>query len=91
MNEDILQFVRCPISHSTLSLASDALIERLNERIESGTLVTRIDRVVDEPLELGLVDAEQSVLYPVKNGIPTLIPDEAISIANVMSEPGSDS
>jgi uncharacterized protein YbaR (Trm112 family) len=75
-----LQLARCPVSHSRLRLAEDELVRRLNEAVKMGKVTNRIQRPVAEPVDQALVNEDQSLLFPVRDDIPTLIADEAIPI-----------
>ncbi len=81
-----LELARCPVSHSRLRLAEADLVHRINEAVEAGGITNRIQRPVSEPLDEALVNEDQSLLFPVRNDIPTLIADEAIPLAQ-LSDP----
>ena len=76
----LLAMLRCPLEGSELAIADESLLARLNELIEQGELRDRADQKVLEPIEVGLVTADQKRVYPVRGGIPTLIPDQAIEL-----------
>ncbi|QDV70242.1 hypothetical protein Poly24_39620 [Rosistilla carotiformis] len=80
IDPSLFEYIRCPVTQSILRVGADDLIQRINQRISDGTARNRIDRPVQRPLDAGLVNADNSLLYPVWAGIPTLIPDEAIPI-----------
>lgn len=77
-NDTLLQLVRCPVKLSPLTIADPRLVETLNQFIERGELVNRLGETVTQPLDGGLVNADRSLLYPIRHEIPTLIADEAI-------------
>jgi len=40
-------------------------------------------RPVEQPIADGLLRADKTLLYPIHDGIPLLVPDEAISLADL--------
>jgi uncharacterized protein YbaR (Trm112 family) len=81
-----LELARCPVSHSRLRLAEADLVRRINEAVDLGRITNRIQQQVSEPLDEALVNEDQSLLFPVRDDIPTLIADEAIPLEQ-LSDP----
>ena len=75
-----LELARCPVHHSRLGVADPDLVRRLNQAIDEGHITNRIHRQVCQPVDEGLVNQERSLLFPVRDDIPTLIADEAIPL-----------
>jgi uncharacterized protein YbaR (Trm112 family) len=71
---ELLEILRCPETLQKLSPAPPELIERL----ASGPLRNRGGSPVK--LEAGLVREDGAVIYPVKDGIPVMLIDEAILV-----------
>ena len=85
MDEATLARLQCPITKTPLSLVDSDMIAQINQAIADHALKTSDDEVVNEPIEGGLVNQEQTWLYPIRNGIPTLLTDEAIDLLSLPS------
>lgn len=86
-DESLLEFLRCPVSRSALTLAGAADVEELNQRIRSGGVNSFQGEVIERALDAGLVNADRSLVFPIREGILILVVDQAIS----MSESAQDS
>jgi uncharacterized protein YbaR (Trm112 family) len=81
VDQSLLDILVCPETKQPLRVADAALIDRLNASVESGSLKSRGGEVVKEPLTEGLVREDGTVLYPVRDGIPIMLIDEAIPVS----------
>jgi uncharacterized protein len=84
LNNDILSVLRCPENRSPLSLANDETLRRANAAIRDGRLVNCAGQVLDRPLEGGLVREDGALLYPIIDGIPVLLRDDAILLEQLV-------
>ncbi len=80
MDPDLLKMVLCPETRMPLREADAALVARLNEGIAGGRVKNRAGRLVETPLDGGLIREDGAVVYPVIDGIPVLLIDEAIPL-----------
>ncbi|HEX6884578.1 MAG TPA: hypothetical protein VF530_14475 [Planctomycetota bacterium] len=80
VEKDLLELIQCPESRQPLREAPAGLLERLNARQARGELRNRAGVVVAAPLAGGLVREDGRVLYPVLDGIPMLLLEEAIAV-----------
>jgi uncharacterized protein YbaR (Trm112 family) len=79
-DERLLEILVCPQDHTPLTLADDELIARLNQEIAAGRIRNRVGDPVAEPITGGLLRQDRTVLYPIIDGIPVLLVEEAIPL-----------
>ncbi len=84
IDPEFLRILICPRTRKPLREASAGELKTVNERISQGTAVNYAGQSVSQPVEEGLVPEGEPVLYPIQEGIPVLLVDEAIG----MSDPG---
>lgn len=87
MNDDVLKMLRCVETRQPLANIEDALLATLNEAISLQRIKNRAGQTIDRPLSGGLINEDQTLLYPVFDGIPVLIADAAIEMATVEINP----
>lgn len=80
IHADLLKMLRCPDDRSVLAEADAATIERLNVAVAAGTLRNRGGAKVAQRLDGGLVRSDGRYLYPILDGIPVLLVDEAVPL-----------
>ncbi len=78
IDADLLEILCCPETRQALEPASEELVASLNARITRRELRDRGGRLVDEPIEAGLVRKDQEWVYLVRTGIPVLLVDAAL-------------
>ncbi len=76
----LLKLLICPRTKQELIEAPSELIDRLNGAIAEARLQNEAGKKVDKPLEAGLVSQNQEWFYPVIDGIPVMLADEAIRL-----------
>ena len=81
IDADLLKILCCPETHQPLSLADGTLVQRLNEQIAAATLQNRAGRPVTRKCDGGLLRKDGQYVYPICEGIPILLTDEAIPLA----------
>jgi uncharacterized protein YbaR (Trm112 family) len=80
LDPELLEILVCPESKAPVTLATPALLDRVNLEISAGRARARGGNEVHEPLVEALVRSGGDLLYPIRNGIPIMLIDEAISI-----------
>lgn len=83
ISDETLALLRCPVTGSSLAWADATILAAANEQIARGQLLTRLSQTVETSLEAALINADRSLLYPVRDGIIVLLPSEAIEIWEV--------
>jgi uncharacterized protein YbaR (Trm112 family) len=84
LRPEALATLCCPDDRSALSPASESLITEINAAIRRGRLRNRAEQVVEHLIDGGLTRAKGDVLYPIIEGIPVLLRDEAIPLAQLV-------
>lgn len=78
IDAELLEILVCPESGQALRPARPEELSRLNQAVEAGTLTTRGGSTVRAPLREALVRDDGTLVYPVRDGIPIMLIDEAI-------------
>ena len=82
MDSDLLDILVCPETKQPLRPATDEELATLNGAIASGGLETVGGAPVTQPVSEGLVREDGRRLYPVREGIPIMLIDEAIPLGD---------
>ena len=80
VNAELLEILVCPETKQKLTLASDALLDRVNQAVREGYLRNQCGDRVKDRIEEGLVREDGKVMYPVWDDIPVMLLDEAIRV-----------
>lgn len=83
VSAELISMLRCPETQTSLSFAGDETLTRANNAIRAGRLTNRAGRRVDEELSGGLVREDGLYMYPIIEGIPVLLKDDAIALEQV--------
>lgn len=78
MDKRLLDIVCCPVTKLPLQLLDSAHLAKLNVAISAGQLRNRAAQPLPEPLSEALVTRNGRLVYPVREGIPVLLEEEAI-------------
>ena len=78
MDKQLLTILRCPISYKGLALLKKDPLARLNAAIAAGELKNVDGRALTTQLSEALLTDDGKIAYPVNDGIPVLLEDEAI-------------
>ena len=78
MNKELLKILCCPETRQPVHFLEGPAIDEINAMIALGTLKNRSGQAVQNPIDAGLLREDRKFLYPVKEGIPIMLVDEAI-------------
>ncbi len=80
MNSQLLEILRCPQDRTMLAEADSELLAQVNDAIRDGRISNLSGSRLSQPIDGGLVREDGDVLYPIVDGIPLLLRDEAIAL-----------
>jgi len=80
LDRTLLDILCCPVTRTSLELLPERELALLNERIAAQRIRNREDVVVAEPLAEALVTRSGKLVYPVRDGVPVLLEDQAMPL-----------
>ena len=80
IDKELLDILACPENKTPVSMAEQTIVDQLNEQIANGKITNRGGKIVENPLDGGLIREDKKFLYPIDDGIPIMLIDEAISL-----------
>ena len=80
VDEELLKILVCPENKTPVTLASQEIVDTINGAIASGAVKNRGDEAVDQPIDGGLVREDGTYLYIIREDIPVMLIDEALSM-----------
>lgn len=83
IDRQLLPMLVCPKDRTPLSIADGGIVAQLNRAIAAGRVANQAGRLVEQPIDGGLLRPDKTLLYPIVDGIPVLLADEAIPLAQL--------
>jgi uncharacterized protein YbaR (Trm112 family) len=80
IDNGLLAILRCPESLQKLSAAPAETVRCVESGRVAGRLRDRAGRAIGARIEAGLVREDGKVFFPIRNGIPVMLVDEAIGL-----------
>ena len=81
VSAELLEILVCPETKQPISVASDAVLATLNEKIQANSLKNRGGGRVKTAITEGLVREDGKILYVVDDGIPVMLIEESIELS----------
>jgi len=81
LDEELLKILADPKTKEPLRRATPEEIARLNAAIQQKSLKNQSGQPVNDPLTEALVAPKSQRAYPIRDGIPVLLFDDALSLA----------
>lgn len=86
IDKELLDILACPENKTSVRLAEQNLIDEINCRVKKGKIRNRSEKVVEKKIDGGLIREDGAYLYPVEDGIPIMLIDEAIPLKDIVVE-----
>ena len=70
IDPELLKILVCPEDKTPVTLADDALVERINAAVAGGELKNRAGEKVEEKIDAGLVREDRKYVYAIRGRHP---------------------
>lgn len=79
VDKELLDILCCPETKQDLTLLDQKTVQKINEAIAQGKVKNKAGEVVKEPIDAALLREDKQFFYIIREDIPIMLPDEAIS------------
>jgi uncharacterized protein YbaR (Trm112 family) len=83
IDKELLSMLVCPLDNRPLSPAGGPMVTKINRAIAEGRVKNRAGQPVNQAVEGGLINSDKNFFYPILDGIPVLVADEAIPLSQI--------
>jgi uncharacterized protein YbaR (Trm112 family) len=83
IDRHLLDIACCPVTRQPLQLMPEAMLARLNARIDQGLLRAVGGDQVGQRLDEALMTRDGRLAYPVRDGIPVLLEERGIPLGQL--------
>jgi uncharacterized protein YbaR (Trm112 family) len=83
ISKELLELLVCPENRTPLTQADSALVAQINDAIAAGALKNHAGQRVEQKCDGALVRADGAIAYLVVDGIPVMLVDEGIPLAQL--------
>ena len=83
MDKNLLDIICCPVTRLPLEILDAARLDTLNAAINNGAVQNASDQAVAAGFTEALISRDGRLVYPVRDGIPILLAEEAIQWSQV--------
>jgi uncharacterized protein YbaR (Trm112 family) len=77
VDKNLIEMLCCPETKQPVALIGKDAVQKINEDIKAGKVVTRGGATVKELIDGGLLREDGKYLYPIREDIPIMLVDEA--------------
>lgn len=86
IDPNLLKRLICPLTRQPVHLAPAEMVSKANVARTRNKLVNRVGNPVTHPLDGGLLREDGTMLYAICDGIPIMLPDEGIPVAQLENQ-----
>jgi uncharacterized protein YbaR (Trm112 family) len=79
IDDTLVARLRCPETGQKVRRAPENVMRELHSRQADGRLRDVAGNTVSQRIEGGLIREDGARVFPIRNGIPVMLPDEAIA------------